>query len=147
VRSICKNPGCPRKGEPFIAQRPDQQYCTGRCRVAAHRKRHVPLPSTWWIGEEPGLGATSRSLNADGTLALSNEDLGGRLIEIARTGDGGEPKTGRRFYYLALSYGYIQPDMSATDAGRKSRDAAYQRITRVLGVLRKQGEIGWDNGA
>lgn len=27
-------------------------------------------------------------------------------------GQDGQPKTGRRFYYLALSYGYIQPDMS-----------------------------------
>ena len=56
----------------------------------------------------------------------------------------GEPKTGRRYYYLALSHGYIQPDMSDTDEGRKSRDAAYDRVTAVLGVLRKQGRLDWD---
>jgi hypothetical protein len=65
-------------------------------------------------------------------------------VEIAEQGDGGAPKTGRRFFYLALSYGYIQPDMGASDAAKKSRDAAYKRITSVLATLRMQGRIGWD---
>jgi hypothetical protein len=51
-----------------------------------------------------------------------------RLVEIASDADGGAAKPGRRFYYLALSYGYIQPDMSATDAGKASRLAAYKRL-------------------
>jgi hypothetical protein len=75
---------------------------------------------------------------------LSNQTLGERLLEIAERDDGGEPKTGRRYYYLALSHGYVQPDMSDTEEGKKSRDAAYDRVTAVLGVLRKQGHLGWD---
>src|SRR5262249_57887683 len=35
------------------------------------------------------------------------------------------------------------PDMSDTPAAKKSRDAAYARITKVLGVLRMQGRLGW----
>jgi hypothetical protein len=58
--------------------------------------------------------------------------------------DDGEPKTGRRFYYLALSYGYIKPDMGDTAEAKKSRDAAYDRITGVLGTLRKMGRLDWD---
>jgi hypothetical protein len=54
-----------------------------------------------------------------------------------------EPKTGRRFYYLALSYGYVQPDMSDTPEGKKSRDAAYSRVTTVLGKLRRVGRLDW----
>ena len=110
------------------------------CRLPCRRasKRHAPLPSTFWIGKEPALSPISRSLNADGTPALSNEEVGARLIEIAHRDDGGEPKTGRRYYYLALSYSYIMPDMSASDAGKKSRDAAYDRIRRTNGTL------GWD---
>ena len=119
------------------------QYCSTACRVAAHRQRRAPSPATWWHGKQPGLSPVSRSHNADGSAALSNEDLGDRLIQIAREGDGGQPKTGRRFYYLALSYGHVQPDMGASDAGKKSRDSAYQRVTRLLGVLRMQGKIGW----
>jgi hypothetical protein len=74
---------------------------------------------------------------------LSNFALAERLVEIARDSDGGAAKTGRRFYYLALSYGYIQPDMSATDAGKKSRDGAYKRIGGILGRLRQMGRLGW----
>ena len=33
-------------------------------------------------------------------------------LRTGLVGQDGQPKTGRRFYYLALSYGYIQPDMS-----------------------------------
>jgi hypothetical protein len=78
------------------------------------------------------------------TEGLSNSKLAERLLEIAAKGDGGAPKTGRRYYYLALSHGYIQPDMSDTEEGRNSRDAAYGRVTNVLGTLRKQGRLGWD---
>jgi hypothetical protein len=56
----------------------------------------------------------------------------------------GIPKTGRRFYYLALSYGYVRPDMGATDEARKEREAAYKKVTEVLGVLRMNGDLGWD---
>ena len=34
--------------------------------------------------------------------------------------------------------------MSATTAGKKSRDAAQQRITTNLGALRMAGRLGWD---
>lgn len=60
------------------------------------------------------------------------------------TGDDGQPKTGRRYYYLALSHGYIQPDMSATEAAQKSRKAAYNRVTKVLGVLRMSWQLDWE---
>jgi hypothetical protein len=53
-------------------------------------------------------------------------------------------KTGRRFYYLALSHGFIRPDMSATAEGRKSRANAVKRITAVLGALRKNGDLRWE---
>ena len=84
-----------------------------------------------WLGKVRNL----RSVKAD---------LADHLVEIAYRDDNGAPKTGRRYYYLALSHGYIQPDMSATDDGKKSRDAAYDRVTDVLAVLRKDGRLGWD---
>ena len=43
---------------------------------------------------------------------------------------------------LALSYGDIQPDMGAPGP-QGSRDAAYDRITAVLGTLRKPGRLDW----
>ena len=58
--------------------------------------------------------------------------------------DDGAPKTGRRFYYLALSHGYIKVDMSDTEAGKNSRDQAYDRVTRKLGALRMEGLLGCD---
>ena len=33
--------------------------------------------------------------------------------------------------------------MSDTEAAKKSRDAAYDRVTSILGELRKSGDIGW----
>lgn len=36
-----------------------------------------------------------------------------------------------RFYYVALSYGYIQPDMSATEEGKKSRDSCSESLPPV----------------
>jgi hypothetical protein len=65
-------------------------------------------------------------------------------LEIAQRDDDGEPNTARRFYYLALSHGYIDPDMSASDAGKKSRDAAYGRILGVIRILRQQGRLDWE---
>ena len=105
--------------------------CSLRCRVAAHRKRQQPLPVPVWLGKQPKLSARSRTFNADGTPALSNAELGEHLIEIARLADDGAPKTGRRFYYLALMEGLIRPDMGADEAASESRDAAYKRITDV----------------
>jgi hypothetical protein len=67
------------------------------------------------------------------------------LIEISAEGDEGEPKTGRRFYYLTLSHGYVRPDMGASNEAKASRDAAYERVTAVLGILRKQGLLGWND--
>jgi hypothetical protein len=133
MKITCKNQSC---GKSFTAKRASAQYCSGACRVAALRHRRRPLPITRWWGERPRLNETSR----DG--ALSNAELAKCLIEIARSD--GEPKTGRRYYYLALSHGYIRPDMSATDEGGKSRNSAYKRITDVLGKLRKAGRLDWD---
>src|SRR6266478_2026987 len=98
MRTTCKNPDCPRKGKRFVAERAGAQYCSTRCRVAAHRRRQAPQPSVQWWGKVPGLAKTSRSLNADGTPALSNEELGQHLVEIAEREDDGKPKTGRRYY-------------------------------------------------
>jgi hypothetical protein len=138
MRATCKH--CHKT---FSPERNGAQYCSGRCRTAAHRERQRPLPSVEWEARAPRLATFTRSLNADGTPALSNEELGTRLLELADRGDDGKPKTGRRYYYLALSYGYLQPDMSDSPEAKKSRDAAYARITKVLGVLRMQGNLGW----
>jgi hypothetical protein len=78
------------------------------------------------------------------TPALTRRELAERLLEIASGDDDGESKTGRRFYYLALSYGYIKPNMGDTAEAKDSRDAAYDRITGVLGTLRKMGRLDWD---
>jgi hypothetical protein len=90
------------------------------------------LPLTHWTGDTK-------------TFRSANEELAEHLCEIAVEADDGEPKTGRRFYYVALSYGYIQPDMSATEEGKKSRDAAYKRVLSLLGDLRKADRIDWDS--
>src|SRR6516162_9870394 len=119
--TTCKH--CHKRFRPIRA---GAQYCSLNCRVAAYRDRQKPPPFVWWKAEAPKLATFSRTKNADGTRAISKEELGERLLEIAKSGDGGAPKTGRRYYYLALSYGYIQPDMSDTPEGRKSRDAAYK---------------------
>jgi hypothetical protein len=70
--------------------------------------------------------------------------LAEQLERIAHEEDTGAPKTGRRYYYLALSYGYISPDMGASDAAKKERDAAYGRVLDVLGTMRMSGQLGWD---
>jgi hypothetical protein len=84
----CKNPECDRKGKPFTPKRAGAQFCSGRCRVAVHRARRKPAPAMHWFGIRPVLREAKRTL-AD------------QLKELARTEDGGQPKTGRRFYYLA----------------------------------------------
>jgi hypothetical protein len=139
MRTTCKH--CHKTFRPIRA---GAQFCSGRCRTAAYRDRQKPPPFVQWEAEAPELPTISRTRNADGTRAMSKDKLGERLLEIAEHGDDGEPKTGRRYYYLALSYGYIKPDMSDTKEGAKSRNAAYKRITDVLGTLRLQGRLGWD---
>jgi len=134
MRIICKNPDCPRKGRPFTPKRAGAQFCSVRCRVAAHRKQHKRAPAIWWRDDK-------RRRERKGAQA----ELAERLLGIAwdDDDDGGAPKTGRRYYYLALSHGYIKVDMSDTEAGKKSRQRAYARITNLLGALRKEGELGW----
>jgi hypothetical protein len=97
-----------------------------------------------WLGDEAKFATSTRSLNSDGTRALSNEELAERLLEIAKEEDGGAPKTGRRFWYLALSHGYVQPDMGSSEEAKKSRNNAQKRITSILGELRKSGRLDWD---
>jgi hypothetical protein len=138
MRSTCKH--C---NKPLIHTRAGAQYHPS-CRVAAFRARQVPPPRVTWYGEKPTLTTTSRALNGDGTPSLSRAELAERLLDIAEVDDDGAPKTGRRFYYLALSHGYISLDMGASDEAAKSRKAAYKRVTDILGVLRKQGRLGWD---
>jgi hypothetical protein len=69
--------------------------------------------------------------------------LAAQLEELADKEDGGAPKTGRRYYYLALSYRFIKPDMGASDAAKAERDAAYDLVTDVLGILRKARRLPW----
>ena len=69
--STCKH--CHKR---FRSLRAGAPYCSDAHRVAAHRKRHAPVPSPRWLGKEPGLSKTSRSLNADRSPALSNQELG-----------------------------------------------------------------------
>jgi hypothetical protein len=140
MRAACKQ--CNKR---FVPIRASAQYCSARCRVAAHRARVTVVPATIWYGKEPRFStAPSRAVNYDGTPALSRGELAERLLEIAEQDDDGKPKTGRRYYYLALSHGYIRPDMSATEAGKASRDAAVDRVTVVLGIVRKQRRLDWD---
>jgi hypothetical protein len=134
---------CKRCSKSFRPRRAGAQYCSVRCRVAAHRLRGAPPPVTRWHGATPGLSTVSRQRNADGTPALSRAELAEKLTEIADRDDDGQPKTGRRYYYLALSHGHIQPDMGGGEGARKSRDAAYKTITDILGVLRKDGRLPW----
>src|SRR5262249_47449534 len=84
--------------EPFVPQRAGALYCSGRCRTAAHRRRHASLPITFWQGKEPQFStAPSRARNYDGTPALSRGELAERLLKLTREGHNGEPKTGRRY--------------------------------------------------
>jgi hypothetical protein len=134
---------CKNCGDTFISKRADAQWCSPACRTAGYRKRREPPARVWWSGKESGLGKVPKSKNADGSPALSNYELGRKLLEIADEEDGGEAKTGRRYYYLALSLGWIQPAMGPSEKDKDSRDAAYDRVTHVLGVLRKSGDLPW----
>ena len=118
--------------EPFTPVRAGARYCSGKCRTTAYRRRQVGPSLVRWRGDQPRFSTASRGANS-----LSNSELAKRLIEVSETADDGEPKTGRRFYYLALSRGYIRPDMSDSDTGKRSRNAAYKRVTDVLGGLRR----------
>jgi hypothetical protein len=140
---------CKRCHKTFEAKRADTAYCSTKCRVAAHRKRRIEPPPTWWLGDSPALSERPPRRKVNGKFevdpnALTRAELGRKLVEIAEEGDRGQPKTGRRFYYLALSHGYVRPDMSATDEGKKSRDSAYKKVTDILGALRMNGDLGWD---
>jgi hypothetical protein len=124
MRTTCKT--CDKS---FKAQRAGAQYCSVTCRVAAYRARQAPAPGVLWL---------------DGQRRNVSDELTLRLLSIAQHDDDGVPKTGRRFYYLALSHGYIVVDMSDTEKGKKSRDSAYKRVTKKLGGLRMAGSLGWD---
>jgi hypothetical protein len=143
MRTTCKH--CDKR---FTPERAGAQYCSPACRTAAYRKRNAPLPAVDWTqadGRELRFStAPSKAQNYDGKPALQLGKLAERLLEVAESGDDGEPKTGRRYFYLALSYGYIQPDMGDSAEAKKSRDAAYDRITDALGKLRKMGRLDWD---
>ena len=101
------------------------------------------LPEVVWLGDEAKFATSARSRNSDGTPALSNEELAERLLEIAEQEDSGAPKTGRRFWYLALSHGYVSPHMGSSDEAKKSRANAQKRISSILGELRKTGRLDW----
>ena len=75
---------------------------------------------------------------------LSNADLARALVELSATADDGKPKTGRRFYYLALMQGLIQPSMEDSPAAKESRGSEYKRVLNILGRLRQQGRLSWD---
>jgi hypothetical protein len=136
---------CKRCHQTFTPERAGAQYCSPRCRVAAHRKRRLVVPSPRWLSpNREQLATISRTFNTDGTLALSEEELADHLLEIAQRDDSGKPKTGRRYWYLALSHGHIQPDMGASDVAKASRSRAQKRIAKVLGLMRKTGMLGWN---
>ena len=84
---------------------------------------------------------TKHLKHVDGSPVLSQFELGEKLKELAREADDGEPKTGRRYYYLCLSNGYIRPDMGPE--GKGSRDAFTDRVGDVLKKLRLNGELPW----
>src|SRR5262245_10218958 len=134
---LCKNPHCPRHGKRFKAERASRRFCCDACKMATHRSgKHKPVGRTIWVDmkaldtREPRFStAPSRVKNFDGTPALSLGELAAKLLEIAHEDDNGKPKTGRRYYYLALSHGYIKPDMRDTPEAKKSREAAYDRVT------------------
>jgi hypothetical protein len=83
-----------------------------------------------WIGDVPN-------------MREEKNELAAHLLRIAKREDGGAPKTGRRFYYLALSHAHVAADMSDTVAGKKSRDSAYHKVLDVLGTLRMRGDLPW----
>ena len=77
-------------------------------------------------------------------MRQAKQTLADQLERLAHSEDGGAPKTGRRYYYLALSYGYIRPDMGASDEAKQEREAAYKRVLDVLGKMRMAGQLAWE---
>jgi hypothetical protein len=61
--TTCKNPDSTKT---FIPKRAGPQYCSVACRVAVHRKRHAPLPSTFWIGNARPNAGTGHVMGASG---------------------------------------------------------------------------------
>lgn len=130
---------CKFCAEQFTPIRAGAQYCCAAHRTAAYRKRmNAPMVSVQWMGHIPKLSQSTR------TRHISDSELANELLSIAQNEDGGKPKTGRRYYYLALSHGLIRPDMGASEEAKKSRDAAYDKVLAVLGTLRKSGQLSWD---
>src|SRR5262245_50601690 len=125
---LCTCKTCSRS---FRAKRAGALYCSGACRTAAHRKRQAPLPRPYWFGDVPRFRA-------------ERQELANHLLWIAEHEDDGAPKTGRRFWYLALSHGFISVDMGASDVAKAERQKAQKKITDILGTLRKSGELKWD---
>jgi hypothetical protein len=98
--------------------------------VAAHRAHSKPVPATLWLDGKQ----RRRSIK---------DPLANHLVQIAQRDDDGAPKTGRRYYYLALSHGYIDVDMTDTAEGKRSRAAGYKKVTAMLGSLRMEGRLDW----
>src|SRR4029077_10271856 len=63
------------------------------------------------------------------------------LLEIAHRDDGGKPKTGRRYYYLALSHGYIVVIMPDTPEGKKSRGWTDKTAENWINVYQLSGKF------
>jgi hypothetical protein len=80
LRTTCKT--C---NGSFVPRRTGAQYCSAKCRVAAHRTRQKPEPEIVWV---------------DGKRRRLTDELAEHLLLIAERDDGGAPKTGRRYYYL-----------------------------------------------
>ena len=99
----------------------------------------MPLPMVGWTGHCPNFRTTSRSLNSDGTPALSKAE---RLIEIADRDDDGAPQG------LAAGSTISRCRTATSKAGHGRQQsgglarAAYDRVTDVLGTLRKRGSWG-----
>jgi hypothetical protein len=73
MRATCRNSDC---GKSFTAMRAGARYCSGRCRMASHRKRQAPEPEVMWL---------------DGKRRRRNvtDELADHLIEIAQRDDDG----------------------------------------------------------
>jgi hypothetical protein len=138
---------CKHCGSSFTPVRAGAQYCSPAHRTAAYRVRHAPAPAVFWFDPHaavPGFSSRSIRQGADGEPELSNAALADKLVELSTTADDGEAKTGRRFYYLALSFALIRPSMDDTPEAKRSRDGAYKRVLDLLGRLRQSGRIGWE---
>ena len=130
MRATCRNTDC---GKSFTAIRAGARYCSGRCRMAVHRKRSEPVPAPVWD---------------DGKLRRATTDeLSKHLLEIADRDDDGAPKTGRRYYYLALlatATSDRHHDRHARVGKEVARSAYKTPSPSKLGALRMAGRLGWD---